>query len=233
MSTPNIVSQDEWLKARKDLLVKEKAFTKAREEITAARMAMPWVLVDKDYRFSGEQGEVGLIDLFGYHSQLMLQHFMFETDWNAGCKGCSFMAEGINVSAVHLAQRDVATVAVSIAPLEKLLAFRERMGWDFTWVSSAGSEFNRDFGVSFSEQEVKDGKVQYNFDDFKFPHVGELPGVSVFVKRENKVYRSYSCYARGLENTMAAYNYLDLVPKGRDEDELEYGHEWLKLRDSY
>lgn len=233
MSTANIVSQEEWLKARKDLLAKEKAHTKAREELTAARMAMPWVLVEKDYRFTGENGEVDLLDLFGEHSQLLLQHFMFETDWNAGCKGCSFMAEGINVSAVHLAQRDVATAAVSIAPLEKLLAFRKRMDWDFTWVSSAGSEFNRDFGVSFSEADVENGNAQYNFEDFNFPHTGELPGISVFVKRGGKVYRSYSSYARGLENTMAAYNYLDLVPKGRDEAEFEYGHEWLRLRDSY
>ncbi len=194
---------------------------------------MPWVLVDKEYRFTGEQGELGLIDLFGDHSQLLLQHFMFESDWNAGCKGCSFMAEGINVSAVHLAQRDVAIAAVSIAPLQKLLTFRKRMGWDFTWVSSAENEFNRDFGVSFTEKEVEDGKVQYNYGDFSFPHAGELPGVSVFVKQGENVYRSYSTYARGLENTMAAYNYLDLVPKGRDEEELAYGHEWLRLRDSY
>lgn len=233
MSTPNIVSQEEWLKARKDLLAKEKAHTKEREELTAARMAMPWVLVEKDYSFNGENGEVGLHGLFGDHSQLLLQHFMFETDWNAGCKGCSFMAEGINVSAVHLAQRDVATAAVSIAPLEKLLSFRNRMGWDFTWVSSAGSEFNRDFGVSFTDAEVMDGKVQYNYGEFNLSHAGELPGISVFVKKGDKVYRSYSSYARGLENTMAAYNYLDLVPKGRDEAELEYGHEWLRLRDSY
>jgi len=234
MTHPKIVSHDEWLAARLALLQKEKAHTNARDELTAARMVMPRVKIDKDYRFTGPDGETALPGLFDGKSQLILQHFMFGSDWGEGCSSCSFMADSINPLLVHLAQRDVAFAAVSIAPLEKLLAFRKRMGWSFEWVSSEGSDFNRDFGVSIDEQEFADGKAVYNYASFTSGPTGELPGISIFVTDEDgSIYHSYSTYARGLETTMAAYNFLDLVPKGRDEDGFAYGTEWVKLKDAY
>lgn len=229
-----VVSHQEWLEARKVLLDKEKAHTKARDALTAARMAMPWRLVEKDYRFAEPDGEVGLGDLFAGKSQLIVHHFMFGADWDEGCSGCSFMADSIDPLLVHLGQRDVAFAAISIAPVDKLMAFRERMSWSFAWVSSVGTDFNRDFDVTIDEDDIVDGNAHYNFGPFNVPHAGELPGVSVFVRGEDgTIYHSYSAYARGLETTMAAYNFLDLVPKGRDEDDLAYGTEWLKLRDAY
>ncbi len=234
MANPKIVTREEWHEARQALLEKEKAHTSARDELTAARMAMPWVKVEKDYRFKGADGEVTLGDLFGDHTQLILQHFMFESDWEAGCSGCSFMADSVDPITVHLAQRDVAFAAVSVAPLDKLLAFRERMGWSFPWISSEGSDFNSDFGVTIDKEEFERGEATYNYQSYTSPHPGEVPGLSIFVKGEDDtIYHSYSAYARGLENTMAAYNFLDLVPKGRDEGSLDYGTQWLKLKDSY
>ena len=234
MEPSNVVTRDEWLKARKALLEKEKAATKAREQLTAERMAMPWTKVEKDYRFTGPDGEVTLADLFGDNSQLILQHFMFDTDWEAGCPGCSFMADSIDPIMTHIEQRDVSFAAVSIASVDKLEAFKKRMGWNFPWVSSEGTDFNKDYGVTFTQEEIDKGEASYNYAEGSPDGTGESPGVSIFVKGEDgTIYHSYSCYARGLENTMAAYNFLDLVPKGRDEDNLDYGTQWLKRRDEY
>ncbi len=234
MTKPVVVSDQQWLDARLELMQKEKAHTRARDELTAARMAMPWRKIDKNYGFQGVDGGLGLAELFGPHTQLILQHFMFEADWQAGCKGCSLMADSLSPVVPHLAQRDVAVAAVSIAPLASLLAFKDRMGWQFQWVSSAGSEFNRDFQVTLDKAEWERGEAEYNLATSSSPHAGEVPGVSVFAKdNSGQIYHTYSCYARGLEATMGVYNFLDLVPKGRDESALSYGMEWLALKDTY
>lgn len=233
MQPPKTATRDEWLRARRELLEKEKAHTRARDELTRARQQLPWVRIEKDYRFHGERGECGLADLFGDHSQLVLQHFMFDADWDEGCKSCSFMADHMNPAVAHLAHRDVACVAVSIAPLEKLLAYRERMGWTFPWYSSAGSDFNRDFGVTFTDAELQSNSAEYNYATGAFP-VNEAPGISAFARGDDgAVYHTYSVYARGLETFITAYDYLDLVPKGRDEDDLAYGMEWVRHHDNY
>ncbi len=232
MKTGQIVSKDEWLKARLDLLAKEKQATQARDALTRQRMAMPWVEISKDYVFEGAAGQVSLKDLFEDKDQLIVYHFMFEPDWGAGCKSCSFIADHAGPSAVHIAQRDVSFAVVSIAPLEKLQAFRRRMGWRFNWVSSAGSDFNRDFYVSFTDAEL-DGKGYYNYREQGFP-CREAPGVSVFAKGDDGgIYHTYSAYGRGLENLMGAYRLLDIVPKGRDESGFSHNMEWLRLKDAY
>ena len=234
MQPPQIVSKEQWLKARLDLLEKEKAHSLARDRLTRERQAMPWVKLEKDYSFAGTHGAVALAELFGDKSQLIIQHFMFEPDWDQGCKSCSVMADHIDPSVVRVAHRDVAYAAVSKAPLEKLEAFKKRMGWSFTWVSSADSDFNRDFHVSFTEEELKNSEVYYNFRESK-PFSGkEAPGISVFAKDDQGViYHTYSVYARGLETFIGAYDVLDLVPKGRDEGGLPYGMAWLRPKDRY
>lgn len=227
------VSKRQWLDARLELLAKEKAHSRARDEVTRARMAMPWRKVEKDYLFEGPNGQETLSDLFQGKSQLLLHHFMYEPDWDEGCKSCSFSADHYDRSAVHLRQRDVAVATVSIAPLHKLQAFRKRMGWSFKWVSSAGSDFNRDFHVSFTDEELANKKAYYNYRETTFVS-REAPGFSVFARDENgEVYHTYSCFGRGLENSIGAYNYLDLVPRGRDEGALPYGMYWLRLKDQY
>ena len=227
------VSREEWLEARLKLLALEKQHSRARDELTRARMAMPWLKVEKRYVFEGVDGRLGLNDLFGTQDQLILHHFMFQADWQDGCKSCSFSAESYERLLVHLEHRGVALAAVSIAPLHKLAAFKKRMGWSFTWVSSAGSDFNRDFHVSFTDNEREQKTAYYNYRLTTFP-CNEAPGFSVFAKdAQGDVYHTYSCYGRGLENTLSAYNFLDLVPRGRDEDSLSYGMEWLRLRDQY
>lgn len=227
-------TKEQWLAARLELLEKERAHTSARDELTKARMAMPWLKIETDYRFFGEHGECQLRDLFKGKTQLILQHFMFGEDWQEGCRGCSLMADSVDPVLEHIAQRDVSFVAVSVAPVETLLSFRERMGWHFDWVSSAGSSFNRDFGVTLGADEFAGDDYSYNYGRTKAPHSGEMPGVSVFnLGDDGAVYHSYSCYARGLETTMGIYNLLDLVPKGRDEGSFAYGTEWLRLKDAY
>lgn len=232
MTGQNIASREEWLVARLALLEQEKALTRQRDAVSAARRALPKVKIEKDYRFQSLAGEQSLADLFGGRSQLIVQHFMFGEDWNEGCKSCSLMAENYDGVVPHLKQRDVSLVAVSRAPLKKLLAFRDRMGWEFDWVSSLGSDFNADFNVGFSEDEVQ-GEVYYNYRMTRFP-MTEAPGMSVFaLEPDGTVYHTYSCYGRGLDVLMGTYQYLDLVPKGRDEDNLSYGMEWVRLHDSY
>lgn len=231
----NVVSRDEWLKARIELLKKEKDHSYARDELTHARQAMPWVKVEKDYLFDGPTGKEHLRDLFSGKSQLIVYHFMFDNDWEEGCKSCSFLSDHYNSSVVHIANRDVNLVTVSKASLDKIEKFKKRMGWKFKWVSSANSDFNQDFHVSFTEDEIKNNKVYYNFQENTTFPVKEAPGISVFImdKENGEIYHTYSAYARGLENFIGAYHLLDIVPKGRDEDDLSYGMEWVRHRDRY
>jgi predicted dithiol-disulfide oxidoreductase (DUF899 family) len=232
MPAHQVVSRAEWLAARQALLAREKAFTRQRDALTAEQRALPWVKVDKDYVFEGENGTVRFADLFRGKNQLLVYHFMFHPDWNAGCKSCSFWADNYNPALPHLHQRDVNLVAISRAPYAKLAAFKQRMGWTFEWVSSAGNDFNRDFAVSFPADEPQDSK-NYNFGTAHFGGQ-EAPGLSVFFKdADGGIYHTYSTYARGLDVFNGTYHYLDIVPKGRDESALPYGMAWVKLRDEY
>src|SRR5882757_4541375 len=237
MTMHQVVSKEDWTAARLALLAKEKAFTRQRDELSAARRALPWEKVETNYLFDGEHGSVGFADLFGGRSQLLVYHFMFGPDWEAGCKSCSFWADNFARIAVHLNHRDVTLALISRAPLERLLAYRKRMGWTFEWVSSLGSAFNHDFAVSFSKDELAGPDKNYNFGTQKFG-MEEAPGISVFAKGDDKtdggdIYRTYSTFSRGLDMLNGAYHLLDLVPKGRDEEGLSYGMEWLRRRDEY
>jgi predicted dithiol-disulfide oxidoreductase (DUF899 family) len=228
-----VVSPDEWTEARKRFLAKEKEFTKLRDELSRERRELPWVGVDKPYVFDGPNGKETLGDLFAGHHQLIVQHFMFDPSWDAACKSCSFWADGFDGFFVHLAQRDVAFVAISRAPLAKLEAFKQRMGWRFKWVSSLGNDFNQDYQVSESPQEKAKGQGYYNYRVGE-PWSGERPGISVFYRDEaGAIFHTYSCYARGLDMLNGAYHYLDLTPKGRDEGGLSYPMEWVRLHDAY
>jgi predicted dithiol-disulfide oxidoreductase (DUF899 family) len=233
MQPHKVVSREQWIEARKAHLAHEKEFTHARERLNQERRALPWVKVDKDYVFEGPSGRATLADLFKGRSQLVVQHFMFAPDWNEGCKSCSFWADGFERMIPHLAARDTTLVAVSRAPLPKLEAFRQRMGWTFDWLSSAESDFNYDFAVSFTPQEIKSGDKVYNFGTSGFG-VEEAPGISVFYRDEDgNIFHTYSCFARGLDMMNAAYHYLDLTPLGRHEEGLPYPMDWLRLRDQY
>jgi predicted dithiol-disulfide oxidoreductase (DUF899 family) len=231
---PNaIVSREEWLSARKRHLSKEKEFTRLRDELSRERRELPWVRVEKSYVFDAPGGEQSLSDLFEGRTQLVVYHFMFGPAWEQACKSCSFWADNFNGVVVHLNHRDVSLVAVSKAPLEKVQAFRERMGWTFKWVSSFGSEFNNDFQVSFAPEELSKGEVYYNYAMQRFPSE-EAPGISVFHKNaRGEVFHTYSCYSRGLDMLNVAYHYLDLVPKGRDEAQLRFSMEWVRHHDRY
>lgn len=233
MTAHKIVSQSEWLNARKALLVKEKEFNRLRDQLSAERRALPWVRVEKDYRFDGEGGKLSLPDLFAGRSQLIVYHFMFDPDWEAGCKSCSFWADNFNGIGAHLKARDVSFAAVSRAPLAKLHAYAKRLGWGFPWYSSFGSEFNFDFGVSFRPEDLAKGWVEYNYVR-RETNMSELPGLSVFALDEDgAVFHTYSTYARGLDMLNGAYHHLDLVPKGRDENALEYPMAWVRPHDQY
>lgn len=233
MSTHKTVSLDEWVEARKALLAKEKEFTKARDALTRERRNLPWHRVEKQYLFEGANGKESLSDLFDGRSQLIVYHFMFGPDWDEACKSCSFLADHFNPAVVHLNQRDVSFVAVSRAPFATLDAFRKRMGWTFKWVSSFGTDFNRDYHVSFSQEEIDKGDAYYNYRKGDFTST-EMPGASVFYKDlDGTIFHTYSVYRRGLDMFITAYHYLDIVPKGRDEDNLSYTMEWLRLHDEY
>jgi predicted dithiol-disulfide oxidoreductase (DUF899 family) len=227
-----IASQQDWTAARLDLLAKEKAFTRARDELSAARRALPWEKVEQDYVFESETGPRTFADLFAGNSQLIVYHFMFGPDWKAGCKSCSFWADNFDRIVVHLNHRDTNLVLVSRAPLDRLIAYRKRMGWSLDWVSSLGNSFNHDFAVSFTPKEIASEKKNYNFATQRF-RMDEAPGISVFAKDGAAVYRTYSTYSRGLDMLNGAYHLLDLVPKGRDEEGLSHGMEWLRRRDEY
>jgi predicted dithiol-disulfide oxidoreductase (DUF899 family) len=234
MANHDVVSHEAWLAARKALLQEEKEFTRLRDRLSQRRRDLPWVRVDKRYVFEGPDGKESLAELFDGRSQLVVYHFMFGPDWEAPCKSCSFWADNLERNVVHLAHRDVTLIAVSRAPLQRLEAFKRRMGWTFKWVSSAGSDFNYDYQVSFTADDLAKGEAYYNYAMQKNT-VSELPGISVFYKDAGgTVFHTYSCYARGLDMMNAAYHYLDLVPKGRDEaDQRPYPMAWLRYRDSY
>jgi predicted dithiol-disulfide oxidoreductase (DUF899 family) len=227
-----VVSESEWLKARKALLAEEKALTHQRDELSRKRRELPWVKVEKNYVFDGTNGKEKLADLFDGRSQLIVYHFMFGPDWNEGCPSCSFNMDHVDGALVHLAQRDVTFVAVSRAPISKIESFKKRMGWRFKWVSSYGTDFNRDYHVLFTQEELATGNC-YNFGTSGFPSE-EGPGNSVFYKNaDGEVFHTYSTFARGGEPTINTYNYLDLVPKGRDEDELSFPMAWVRHHDRY
>ncbi len=225
-----VATRQEWLAARKKLLEREKALTQLGDEIARERRALPWVPVDKDYLFDTPHGRRPLADLFDGRHQLVMQHFMLAPDWEQGCKSCSYMADHTDPTLIHLAQRDTAFVAVSRAPLAEIERFRQRMGWRFRWVSSHGTDFNRDFGVTFTADEIARGAADYNFGGRTRGE--EMPGVSVFYKDEaGQVFHTYSTYGRGVELMMHTYRLLDLTPKGRDEH--GRGMAWLRHHDRY
>ena len=228
-----VVSQEEWLAARKQLLRKEKEFTRFRDQLSAERRELPWLRVDKEYVFDGPDGKETLADLFDGRSQLMVYHFMFGPGWEQGCPSCSFVSDHIDGANWHLPQRDVTLLAVSRAPLAEIEAFTQRMGWRFKWVSSYENDFNHDFHVSFTPDEMARGEVYYNYTMTEFPSE-EAPGLSAFYKGPSgAVFHTYSAYARGLDVLVGASNYLDLAPKGRDEAELPWTMAWVRHHDRY
>ncbi len=233
MNNHKVVSREEWLAARKKHLAKEKKFIRLRDQLSQERRELPWVKVEKEYLFDGPNGKETLLDLFESRRQLIIYHFMYGPEWEEGCPSCSFWVDNFNGIGVHLNHRDITLVAVSRARLETLQAYKKRMAWTFKWVSSFGSDFNRDYHVSFTPDEMKKGEMYYNFGITKFPSE-EGPGISVFYKSEQgDVFHTYSCYARGLDMLNGAYHYMDLVPKGRDEDDLPYSMVWLRRHDQY
>jgi predicted dithiol-disulfide oxidoreductase (DUF899 family) len=239
MSTENIskaskvVSPAEWLVARKELLRKEKEFTRLRDELSRQRRELPWEKVEKEYVFDGPNGRETLSDLFGGKSQLMVYHFMFGPEWPEGCPSCSFLADHFDGSVAHLAARDVRLAVVSRAPLARIEAFKKRMGWRFKWVSSYGNDFNRDYQVSGTKEEFAAGPAYYNYTMQQFPSE-ERPGASVFYKDEaGNVFHTYSTYSRGLDMLIGAYHWLDMAPKGRDEEGLPHGMAWVRHHDKY
>ncbi len=233
MSKHTVVSRDAWLAARRELLAREKAFTRERDALSAARRALPWVRVDKDYRFESNAGTLSLADLFKDCSQLAVYHFMFDDDWETGCKSCSFWADNYNGITDHLRARDVSFVAVSKAPLAKLQAFRTRMGWGFEWVHSPDNVFGKDYGVSFSQAQIDAGEDHYNYSNESIG-MGEMPGLSVFFRDDDgAIYHTYSCYGRGLDILNSAYHHLDLTPRGRDEAAFDFPMAWVRLHDEY
>ncbi len=228
------VDGDEWLAARKELLKKEKEFSRLRDELTQQRRNLPWESVEKQYTFEGPNGKESLADLFGDCSQLIVYHFMFGPNWKEGCKICSMMGDHYDPLVIHLKHRDVTLVTVSRAPLAMIEAFRKRMGWSFKWVSSRDSDFNWDYHVSFKPEELEAGSATYNYREGATFPANEAPGVSSFTRNEQgDVYHTYSSYGRGLENLLGIYNFLDIVAKGRDEDQLPYGMAWVRHRDQY
>jgi predicted dithiol-disulfide oxidoreductase (DUF899 family) len=236
MERPRIVSRSEWLSARKALLAKEKEATRQRDALSAERRALPMVEVEKDYVFDGPDGKLRLVDLFTGRRQLLLYHFMFDPKWDEGCKHCSHLVDNIDGLPIHLAARDTALAAVSRAPLAKIQAFKRRMGWHFPWVSSSGNDFNYDFHVTLDEAA---GSIEYNYADArellaagKLWALGELPGLSVFLRDGDAVFHTYSVYQRGLDLLLNTYNLLDLTPLGRQEEN-QVPQSWIRHHDRY
>ena len=233
MEEHEVVSSDRWLEARKELLIKEKEFTRLRDRLSQQRRDLPWEVVDKEYVFEGPSGRKTLPELFDGRSQLVVYHFMFEPGWDEGCPHCSFWADSFDRIIVHLNHRDATMIAVSRAPFPKLEAYAERMGWSFNWLSSLQSDFNYDFHVSFTPEEVAAEEALYNFTR-QDPGGEDREGVSVFYKdARGDVFHTYSAYARGIDILNAAYHYLDLVPKGRDEAGHDGPQFWVRRHDEY
>ena len=230
MTTHRIVSDADWLEARKALLAKEKEFTKLRDELARERRELPWMKVEKNYVFDAPEGKVTLADLFDGKGQLIVQHFMFGPDWNEGCPSCSFWTDNFNGVDVHLAHRDTAFALVSRGPIDRLEAYRKRMSWNLRWVSSLRNDFNFDFAVSFDPEEKE---KKYNFGTLA-PYGQEAPGLSALRRDEDgTIYRTYSTYARGLDVLNGAYHLLDTTSKGRDEDALSFSMAWVRRHDKY
>ncbi|MGR3279201.1 DUF899 domain-containing protein [Acaryochloris marina NIES-2412] len=233
MQQHQIVSREEWLVNRKELLAKEKEFTRLQDELSKERRGLPWVKVEKDYLFDTPNGKETLSELFEGRSQLIIYHFMFGPEWEEGCPSCSFWADNFNGVVVHLQHRDINLIAVSRAKLETLEAYKKRLGWSFKWVSSLESDFNHDYQVSFTSKQMERGEMLYNYNVCSFPGQ-EAPGISVFYKNQaSEVFHTYSSYARGLDMLNGAYHFMDLVPKGRDEEDLPSTMAWLRRRDRY
>jgi predicted dithiol-disulfide oxidoreductase (DUF899 family) len=232
MEQPKVVPPAEWLAARRELLKKEKEFTRLRDELSRLRREMPWEKVEKQYSFDGPKGRETLAGLFDGRSQLIIYHFMFGPGWKEGCPSCSFLGDTFDGILAHLAQRDVTLTAISRATLPEIEAFKKRMGWRFKWVSSFGNDFNYDYRVSFTKEQSAQGN-RYNFETSAFSGE-EAPGLSVFYKNaEGEIFRTYSTFARGLDILLGAYNYLDVTPKGRDEDGLNFSMAWVRHHDRY
>jgi predicted dithiol-disulfide oxidoreductase (DUF899 family) len=240
MATSKVVTHDEWLAVRKKHLAKEKEFTRLRDQLSKERRDLPWELVEKEYVFEGENGRQTLADIFDRRSQLVVYHAMFnpetaeqDTPWttDAACFVCSFWMDNFNGITLHLNHRDITMAAISRAPYPKLAAYRERMGWTFPWYSSAGSDFNFDYRVSFTPEELNADEVEYNYRRTRWSG-SEAPGISVFLKADGEIYHTYSTYERGLDMLNVAYHYMDLVPKGRDEDG-DGAASWVHRRDEY
>jgi len=226
-----VVSREEWTVARKALLAREKAFTRERDAISASRRDLPMVRVDKKYVFEQASGKIALDDLFAGKRQLLVYHFMLGTTWEEGCKSCSLIADHFEPSVVHLAARDTSLVAISHAPLERIEPFKKRMGWTFRWLSSAGTDFNFDYHVSVTPEQVG-AEVEYNYERTRFPSE-ERPGLSAFLREDGVTYHTYSTYGRGLDLLIGAYNYLDVTPLGRQEEGLKQGMTWVRHHDRY
>ena len=234
-TTPKIVSRTEWLAARQEHLAREKELTHLRDAVSAERRQLPWVKVEQPYRFDGPNGKETLADLFGGRSQLIVYHFMFGDDWEEACKSCNYAMDHIDGALPHLNARDTAFVAVSKAPWPVLQNWQRRMGWKFKWVSAHESDFNSDFHVSFTKPEMEEGRVEYNFQTFPAGPMPseELPGASVFSRRHGEIFHSYSTYARGLDPLIGTYQWLDLTPKGRDEEDFAFSMSWVRYHDRY
>ncbi len=233
MNPSKIVSADQWILARKRLLAKEKELTRRQDELAEERRALPWVLVEKSYVFQGPTGRLTLSDLFAEKSQLAVYHFMLGPGWKEGCPSCSLLADHVDGALPHLAARDVTFAAVSRAPHAEIAAFKQRMGWHFAWVSSNENDFNRDYHVHFSKEEVASGACEYNYGQDGFRNQ-EAPGMSVFFKDETgAIFHTYSEYARGLEELLGTYHVLDRVPKGRNESGLPWPMAWVRHHDKY
>jgi predicted dithiol-disulfide oxidoreductase (DUF899 family) len=229
MRANQIVNHTDWLRQRKELLAKERELMHARDALSRARRELPWEVVDKRYVFEGAEGTRTLADLFGKHSQLAIYHFMFAPEWDEGCKSCTFWTDGFDDITPHLAARDVAFYLVSRAPYPKLAAYRKRLGWSVPWVSSAGSDFNFDYQVSF---DMSQPEHVHNYERTAVEE-SELPGLSVFARDGESIFHTYSTYRRGIDGLNVTYQILDLVPKGRDEDQYDFSMEWVRRRDEY
>lgn len=233
MTTHRIVNHADWLTARRALLEEEKAFSRARDLLAQRRRELPWEEVTKPYAFDTPQGPRSLAELFGGRSQLFVYHFMLGPGWAEGCKSCSYLADHFDGMLPHLVQRDVSFTAVSHAPLTEIETFKRRMGWRFPWVSAHGTDFNFDLDASFRPDELAAGRCTYNYGP-RDGQITELPAASVFFRdTDGRVFHTYSCYARGLDLLIGTYNYLDLLPKGRDEEALEFTMGWVRHHDRY